>query len=268
MILAFSYRDENRRYYGPDEVEERDGAWFAKGSDTRLEVQIEKMSKSRKNVFDPDDVVDRYGADTLRMYEMFMGPLEVVKPWQTSGCEGIHRFLSRVWRLFVDQKTGALRPFGETSPAVRRALHVAIKEVTEGIDALRFNTPISRMMECVNAMDGRLPAREDAEKLLLVLSPYAPHLAEELWRRLGHPESLAHEPWPAWDEAYILEESVEMAVQVMGKLRGKVLVPRDATREQVLEEARASPNVTRWLEGKSVVKEVFVPGRLVNFVVR
>jgi leucyl-tRNA synthetase len=268
MILAFSYRDASGRYYRPDQAEERDGSWFVKGTDTALDTQIEKMSKSRYNVVNPDDIVERFGADTLRMYEMFMGPLEQVKPWQTSGCDGIQRFLSRLWRLFIDQDSGETRSFGETTPAVRRALHQAIKETTEGIEALKFNTPISRMMEVVNACKGALPERKDAESLLLILSPYAPHVAEELWNRLGHSESLAYAQWPTWDEQALVEQTIEVAVQVMGKLRGTVQVPRDASREVMLEAAHANENVARWLSDKQIVKEIVVPGRLVNFVVR
>lgn len=268
MILAHSYRDEHGKYYLPSEVEDRGGTFYARGTEVALEVQVEKMSKSLKNVVNPDDVVAEFGADTLRMYEMFMGPLEAVKPWQTSGCDGIHRFLGRVWRVFIDDETGELRAPAETPTEAKRALHLAIKETTEGIEALRFNTPISRMMEFVNLLKGASPAREDGEKLLLILSPYAPHIAEELWQRTGHPDSLAYAPWPAWDPAQLVEDTLEIAVQVMGKLRGTVSVPRDATRDAVLAAARTSPNVVRWLEGKDVAKEVYVPGRLVNFVLR
>jgi leucyl-tRNA synthetase len=213
------------------------------------------------------EIVDRYGADTLRIYEMFMGPLEQVKPWQTSGCDGIYRFLGRVWRLFLDEDTGALRSFGETSREVRKALHVAIKESTEGIEALRLNTPVAKMMELVNACRGQLPARDDAEAFLKVLSPYAPHIAEELWSRMGHSESVANAAWPAWDPAALLDDTQIFAVQVLGKLRGSVEMPRGATQDQVVATALADANVARWLEGREIKKTVFVPGRLVNFVV-
>ncbi len=282
MILAFAYRDARGAYHSPDTCEQRKGEssgmvsawskeeiqtdWYVKDSGTPVEVKIGKMGKSLANSVDPLDVVERYGADALRIYEMFMGPLEQVKPWQTSGCEGVYRFLGKVWRLFVDRDTGELKPFGETSREVAKALHVAIKETTEGVEALKFNTPISKMMEFVNATKGELPCREDAEAFLLVLSPYAPHLCEELWERIGHKETLAYEAWPVFDPAALVDDTITIAVQVMGKLRSTIQVARDASREQILELARTDEKVARHLEGKTMRKEVYVPGRLVNFV--
>ena len=150
-----------------------------------MHAQVEKMSKSKLNVTDPLDIVAEYGADTLRTYVMFMGPLDQVKPWQTQGCEGVHRFLSRVWRLIIDEDSGEVRPFGTTSPEVLRALHIAIRETTQGLEDLRFNTPISKMMEFVNACKNQTPAKGELESFVKILAPYAPHVAEELWSRLG-----------------------------------------------------------------------------------
>ena len=195
-----------------------------------------------------------------------MGPLEQVKDWQTSGCDGIYRFLSKVWRLFVDDRTGETRAFGSSSRAVRKALHVAIDEATQGIEGLKFNTPISKMMEFVNTAKNETPSREDAEAFVLILSPYAPHLCEELWKRFGHTESLATAAWPSFDPSALVEDSVTYAVQVMGKLRGTVEMPKTAGKDDVLAAARAEPKVARFLEGKTIRKEIFVPGRLVNFV--
>jgi leucyl-tRNA synthetase len=269
MILAYSYQDEQGKYYYPHEVEQRgEGRWFVKDSGLPVSTKIEKMSKSMRNVVDPLDIVEVYGADTLRMYEMFMGPLEQVKPWQTSGCDGIYRFLGRVWRLFVDEETGETRPCGQTSAEARRALHVAIKETTDGVEALKFNTPISKMMEFVNACRGETPSAADADDFVRILSPYAPHLGEELWRRLGHPDSLSTAAWPTWDPAALAVAVAELGVQVGGKLRGKIELAPDASAAEAFAAARAQPNVARFLEGKEVVKEVYVPGRLVNFVVR
>ena len=268
MILAYSYQDARGKYYLPTEVEQRGDTWFVKGTDTPVTTQIEKMSKSKKNVEDPLDIVERYGADALRTYEMFMGPLEQVKPWQTSGCEGVYRFLGRVWRLFIDLDTGAVKPYGQSKPELRRALHVAIKETTEGIAALKFNTPVSKMMEFVNAAGGTLPSREGAEDFVLILSPYAPHLAEELWARMGHTETLAEAQWPEFDESALVQDTVEIAIQVMGKLRGTIAVSKDADKDDVIALAKANSNVARHLEGKTIIKEVFVPGRLVNFVAK
>ncbi|HJN76873.1 MAG TPA: leucine--tRNA ligase [Myxococcota bacterium] len=270
MILAFSYRDAAGKYYYPHDCEERDGAWFAKDG-TPVDTQIEKMSKSRFNVTNPNDVVDRYGADALRLYEMFMGPLEQVKPWQASGVEGVYRFLARTWRLFV---TGE----GELNPAIgdhaadrelNRSMHVAIKSVTDGVETLRFNTPISRMMEFVKVATARkqLP-RSTMESFVQILAPYAPHLAEELWQRLGHSTSLAYEPWPRFDPAALVDDTVTITVQVQGKRRGQIEVAKDADRGDILAAAKAVENVARHLDGMTIVKEIVVPGRLVNLVVR
>jgi len=268
MILAYSYQDDRGKYYLPTEVEQRGDDWFVKGSDTAVHTQIEKMGKSKKNVEDPLDIVARYGADALRTYEMFMGPLDQVKPWQTSGCEGVARFLARVWRLFIDQNSGEAKSFSDPRPEVTRALHLAIKETTEGIAALKFNTPVSKMMEFVNAAGANLPPREEAEAFLLILSPYAPHLAEEIWSRLGHASSLADAPWPEFNPDALVEDTVEIAVQVMGKLRGTISVSKDTSKDDVLAQAKANPNVARHLDGKTIIKEIFVPGRLVNFVAK
>ena len=268
MILAFSYQDAQGKYYRPDQVEERDGAWFTKEGDVPVSTQIEKMSKSRYNVVNPNEVVDGWGADSLRLYEMFMGPLEQVKPWQTSGVQGVYRFLERVWRLFVDEESDQLRVGTDITPEVRRALHVAIKETTEGIEALRLNTPIAKMMELVNAARGAALPRDEAEALLLILHPFAPHIAEELWARLGHTTSIYGHPWPKWDPAALVVDSVPIAVQVLGKLRGTFQASPNATNAELLEGAKAVENVARHLEGKTIVKEIVVPGKLVNFVVK
>ena len=268
MLLAHSYRESSGKYHHPQEAEERDGSWYLRGTDVELSRQVEKMGKSKKNVVDPLEVVKTYGADTLRMYVMFMGPLEQVKPWQTSGCEGLFRFLGRVWRLFVDENSGKVRYESQTPEEVQRALHVAIKETTQGIEDLKFNTPISKMMEFVNATKGVPPTREDAERFLRILSPYAPHIAEEIWQRLGNEESIAFAAWPVWDDEVIQQDTVTVAVQVQGKMRGKVDVTKSATKDDVLNAARANPNVAKWLQDKEIVKEIVVPGRLVNFVVR
>jgi leucyl-tRNA synthetase len=270
MILAFSYQDAAGKYYKLDQVEERDGGWFVKGADTPVKTQIEKMSKSRYNVVNPDEVVEGWGGDALRLYEMFMGPLEQVKPWQTAGVQGVYRFLERVWRLFVDEETDALRlaADGAITADTRRALHIAIKETTEGIEALRLNTPIAKMMELVNAAKGAALPRAEAEALLLILHPFAPHIAEELWARLGHTASIYGHPWPKWDAAALEVESVAIAVQVLGKLRGTFQAAPGASNEALLEGARAVENVAKHLEGKTIVKEIVVPGKLVNFVVR
>ncbi len=271
MILAYSYQDAAGKYYYPNQVEQRDGQWYVRDTGAPVTSQIEKMSKSRYNVINPDDVVRELGADSMRLYEMFMGPLERDKPWTEEGVHGVHRFLRRVWAAYVAED-GALNPKiveegGETAP--KRTLHQAIKAITADIEQMSFNTAISRMMEFVNeATKASRLDREDAEKFVLILAPFAPHLAEELWERLGHTESLAYEPWPKYDEQFLTEDSLDIAVQVLGKLRGLIQVPVDATKEQILEAAKAEPNVQRHIEAKTIVKEIYVPGKLVNLVVR
>jgi leucyl-tRNA synthetase len=216
----------------------------------------------------PNDVVDEFGADALRCYEMFMGPLEQVKPWQTSGVQGVYRFLERTWRLFVDEETGATKiASGPLSADQKRALHVAIKEATEGIAALRLNTPLSKMMELVNAMKGQPLPLHDARAFLLVLHPWAPHVANELWERLGLGDEIYGQPWPAWDPAALEVDTVEIAVQVNGKLRGTFPAPKAMGKDALLAHAKAHENVARHLEGKTILKEIVVPGKLVNLVV-
>ncbi|MEB3195731.1 MAG: leucine--tRNA ligase [Candidatus Sericytochromatia bacterium] len=227
----------------------------------------EKMSKSRGNVVNPDHIVAKYGADTLRLYEMFMGPLEATKPWSNTGVEGLFRFLQRVWRLFIAED-GSLNPaIAEVQNVdLTRLLHKTIKKVGSDIEGLRFNTAISQMMILLNEANKaeHLP-RADMEAFVLLLAPFAPHLAEELWVRMGHVGSLAYAPWPAYDEALTRDAEVELAVQVNGKLRARIVVPAEAEKEAVLSQGKAA--VAEFLDGKAIVKEVVVPGRLVNLVV-
>jgi leucyl-tRNA synthetase len=230
----------------------------------------QKMSKSRGNVINPDQVVKRYGADSMRLYEMFMGPLEATKPWSMQGVEGVHRFLQRAWRMIIDTETGnVLDCIKETQAdeATLRILHQTIKKVTEDIDGFAFNTAISQMMIFVNHLS-RQDTRPKAvvEKFVLVLSPFAPHVCEELWRRMGHTESLAYEPWPAFDAALAKEKEIEMAVQVLGKIKDKITVPADATDEQIQQVALASEKVQAAMSGKSVKKIIVIKPRLVNIV--
>jgi leucyl-tRNA synthetase len=222
----------------------------------------EKMSKSRGNVINPDDIVRDYGADALRAYEMFMGPLEQVKPWQTAGLQGVRRFLDRVWVLAQREPTATM------DDATARLLARTVKKVGDDIEAMRFNTAVSAMMIFANHLHGLdAPPREAIEKLVLILSPFAPHLAEELWERLGHAPSIADVAWPGYDPALCVDAEVEIAVQVNGKVRGRITVARDAdeatARALALADAGAKPH----LEGKTVRKVVYVPGRIVNLIV-
>jgi leucyl-tRNA synthetase len=227
----------------------------------------EKMSKSRGNVVNPDHVVKEYGADSLRLYEMFMGPLTQTKPWQTAGIVGCHRFLARVWRLFVAE-TGALKVSNEpVSPELHKALQKTIKKVSEDIDSMSYNTAISAMMEFVNlAYKEPHVSKSVCETFVLLLSPFAPHIAEELWSRAGHSNTLAYELWPTFDAALVVDDSLTVSVQVNGKLRGTLEVSKSASQAEVLAAARALEAVQRNIEGKTVRKEIYVPGKIVNFV--
>lgn len=268
MILAFSYRDRAGKYYRPDEVVEHDGQWFA--GQTPVTQQIEKMSKSRFNIVSPDEVVDVYGADAVRLYEMFMGPLDVAKYWQMSGVAGVSRFLHRVWRIVVNDENALSSQVCDIgpSPAIMRLVHKTIRSVTEDIEALRFNTSIAKLMEMSNALLAleRKP-RSVVETLVLLLTPFAPHLAEELWSILGHEESLAYAPWPSFDPALAEGELREYVVQINGKIRHKVLAEAGLAAAGLLEMVKADPRVSELLQGRHIVREVAVPGRLVNFVV-
>jgi leucyl-tRNA synthetase len=271
MILANSYRDKLGKLHYPHEVERNGEVYTLKATGESLETQIEKMSKSRYNVVNPDDVVRDYGADSLRLYEMFMGPLDREKPWTEEGVQGVHRFLRRVWHLFVGED-GALSPNivdHGSDESLQKALHQTIKAVTEDIEKLFFNTAIAEMMKFVNtATKTESIDREWAEQFVLVLAPFAPHLAEELWERLGHGETLAYEPWPAYDEALLVEDSVEVPVQVNGKVRSRIVVGVDAGAEDVIGLARSDENVARFIGDKNIVKEIYVPGKMVNFVAK
>ena len=254
------------------EVEKQgDGFVLSAHPEIRVDSRAHKMSKSRGNVVNPDDIVAEYGADSLRLYEMFMGPLEQVKPWNTRSVDGVHRFLARAYRLVVDEHTGELASGlsdAEADAEQLRVLHATIQKVTDDIEGLRFNTAIAAMMEFVNAAyKWEHVPRAVLSPFVLLLAPFAPHLAEELWARLGNETSLAYAPWPEHDEDLLVQDTVEIAVQVNGKLRGTVDVAPDASKEDMLKTARAEPNVARYLMEGTIRKEIAVPGRLVNFVV-
>lgn len=270
MILAYSYRDEAGKYYEPGEVEERDGKYLA--GDIPVTRKIDKMSKSRYNVVNPDDVVSEYGADSLRLYEMFMGPLDVTKPWQTSGVGGMKRFLSRVWRVVLNDEdeldTLKVGDFAGREDLVRLR-HKTVRAVTEDLEGLRFNTAIARLMELTNALTGSEERpREIVETLVLLLAPMAPHIAEELWSKLGHEETLAYAQWPEFDADLAKDDLTEYVVQVNGKVRYKIDGEANLDRDALMALAKADARVQTLLEENTVIKEIAVPGKLVNFVVK
>ena len=274
MILAYSYQLPEKKYWSPDDVEERqDGNAYLKSNGEKVIKIVEKMSKSKYNVVNPDDVINDYGADALRLYELFMGPLEQVKPWQMAGVEGVSRFLGRCWRLVVDEETGGLQKKvtdgdASSAPALERLLHRTIKKVHDDTEALRFNTAISQMMMFVNDAT----SAESLPKPLLrtfcqVLSPYASHLAEELWHRLGGQGLVCQRSWPIHDEALCVDDTITLAVQVNGKRRDEIAVRADADDDSVKAAALASETVQKFMEGKPAKKVIVVKGRLVNIVV-
>ncbi len=230
----------------------------------------EKMSKSRGNVVNPDDIVEEFGADTLRIYEMFMGPLESSKPWNVNGVEGSHRFLSRVWRLFI-QDNGELNSKianVKGSESFNRTFHKTIKTVTRDFEELRFNTAISQLMILMNeANKEQVLPKKAMESFVQMLSPLAPHLAEELWSRLGYEGTLAYQPWPQYEDELTIENEVEIVVQINGKIKDRLVIPADLDQEGMKEKALALETVQEALAGKQIRKSIIVPGRLVNLVI-
>ncbi|MEA2411742.1 MAG: leucyl-tRNA synthetase, partial [Thermoleophilaceae bacterium] len=267
-VVAAAYQDQRGVYVEADQVEERDGRWFL--GDEPLKRTMGKMGKSLKNGVTPDDVFASYGADPLRLYEMFLGPLDQDRPWETQAIAGIQRFLQRVWRALVDEETGELRVVDEAaSDELRRAVHRTVAGMRDDIEGLRFNTAIAKLMELshdIASAEAGAP-REVAEMVVLALAPFAPHMSEELWERLGHEESLVWAPYPEPDPALLVLDTVSVAVQVNGKLRGVVDVPAGADQDTVEAAARAEERVASALDGKTVRRVIHVPDRLINFVV-
>lgn len=228
----------------------------------------EKMSKSKGNVVNPDDIIASHGADTLRLYEMFMGPLEASVAWSTNGLDGARRFLDRVWRLFVAEDDSLSDKItDEENKAMDKVYNEMVKKVTEDFETLQFNTGISQMMVFVNEgnKQEKLP-KKYMEGFVKLLSPVAPHVAEELWEKLGHEDTITYEPWPAYDETKLIEDEVEIAVQVMGKVRAKINVSKEATKEETEAAALENEKIKAQVEGKTIRKVIVVPGKLVNIV--
>jgi leucyl-tRNA synthetase len=265
MITSFAYQRADKTLVATDEVEEvAVDTYVEKATGEKLERVVAKMSKSLKNVINPDEIINDYGADAMRMYEMFMGPLEVSKPWATTGLSGVFRFLDRVWRLTE-------RPLSDSEPdeAILKTLHKTIKKVTKDTGSLDFNTAISQMMILVNELYKieDLP-RSVWEPLILMLAPYVPHLAEELWEMAGHEASVANQVWPTYREELTIDDEVEIVIQINGKLRAKIQAAKGTDRETILSEAMAQERIVELTEGKTVVKTIVVPDKLVNIVVK
>ena len=270
LVQAYAYTDERGVYVPAEEVEERDGMFVWRGRVVSREYG--RMGKSRKNAVTPDEMCAAYGADTLRVYEMATGPLDQSRPWDTRAVVGSHRLLQRVWRALVDEESGECRVADvPVADATERIVHRTIAAVRESMDGLRFNTAIARITELANHLTQAFPGggvpRAAAEALVLMLAPLAPHLAEELWSRLGHNRSLAWEGFPAAEPALLVDATIDVPVQVNGKVRAVVPVPSNADQAAMERAARADAKVAAHLAGKVVRKVVVVPGRLVSFVV-
>jgi leucyl-tRNA synthetase len=259
MVQSFAYKDGRGAMVSIDKVEERNGDFFL--GEEKLERIVAKMSKSLRNVVSPDDVIAEYGADTTRLYEAFMGPVTASAPWNPRDLSGVHRFLQRAWRLFDGG-------FADTEDAeTERAIHASIKKVSRDLEKMANNTAIASLMEFVNTATkgGGSITRSQAERFALLLEPFAPHMAEEMWSMCGHPQTCAREAWPEWDESLLAVETVELPIQVNGKLRTRISIAANATEEAI--EAAAVEAAAEHLEGKSVRKVIVVPGRMVNLVV-
>jgi leucyl-tRNA synthetase len=252
---------------------QKSGAKFVLKSDPSIAVDARafKMSKSRGNVMNPDDIVKDYGADCFRLYEMYMGPLEASKPWNTRDIVGMSRFLNGVWRNLVGDEESNKVALISSEPipdALDRMMHRTIKKVGEDISALRFNTGIAELIKLNNEITGmKSVPKELAEMLVLLLAPFAPHIAEELWHRLGHQTSLARHAWPKYDEKKLVESTMELPVQVNGKVRDKIIVAADADEQAIFAAGENADKVKPWLAGKKIILRKYVPKRLVNFVV-
>ena len=278
MLTAYAYRDPSGRVVPSDAVEPAGAGWRKRGTGELLEPFVTKMAKSLGNVVNPDEVVAEFGADTLRLYLLFMGPLAESKPWNPRDIAGCRRFVERVWRLFVDPEgdrrvraelalAGAGEPAGEALE-LERALNQALARADDAFEHFNFNTAVAAFMAFVNEATKRPAAltRSQAERFVRALAPFAPHVAEELWARLGAPGLVAEAPWPEVDARFLESEDFELVVQVGGKLRGRVRVAQRASEDELAAAARAA--VREWLDAKQIVKTIVVPGKLVNFVVR
>jgi leucyl-tRNA synthetase len=266
MILAFTYETEKGGKISSDQVEEKEGRFFIKNTGEELRQIVAKMSKTLKNVVNPDDVTAKYGADSLRLYEMFMGPLDVTKPWDDKGVKGVFNFLSRTYRFFANPENIIA---GEDETEILKGLHQAIKKVENDIENLRFNTAISAMMIFLNlaTRKGRV-TKESAAVFTRILSPFAPHLAEELWQLLGNNVSLAYEPWPEVNEEFLKEDTFEYPVSFNGKLRFKIELPVSMEKDEIIKIVLADERAKKWLAAGTPGNIIVVPNRIVNVVVK
>jgi leucyl-tRNA synthetase len=266
MILAYAYESSTGAKVPSDEVEEKDGSFFHKKTSEEVTQIVAKMSKSLKNVINPDDVTKNYGADSMRLYEMFMGPLEATKPWSENGIKGVFNFLAKVARFFGSHEN--LSEGTNEDPEILKSLHQTIKKAENDIEGLRFNTAISQMMIFTNlcTKKGKITMKT-AETFIKVLAPFAPHLAEEIWEVLGHAPTIADQSWPTYNEDYLVEDTFEYPVSFNGKLRFHIVLPLSMSSEDIEEAVLADDKAQKWLNGKNPKKIIIVPGKIVNVVI-
>ncbi len=271
LITSFSFKDSSDRYVHTDEVDFDGNTAIHTKSGESLSFQVEKMSKGKMNVINPDQIIQEFGADAFRLYEMFMGPLEMSKPWNTKSIEGVRRFLERTWRLVVDEESNQCsEQLSELIPSdeIMRLYHKTVQGVTEDIDNLRFNTAISKMMVLVNGLtkEEKKPTSL-VEGLLKLLQPFAPHITEELWQRLGHQASISLQTFPDFDPQWCQDEMIVLVVQVNGKKRETLELPADVDAQTAITAAKQNERIAGHLSGSHIRREIYVPGRLINFVV-
>jgi leucyl-tRNA synthetase len=271
-IQAYAYRDERGQAVPASEVIEADGHYKWNGETVVREYG--KMGKSLKNIVTPDEMYEEFGADTFRLYEMAMGPLDASRPWNTRDVVGMQRFLQRLWRNVIDEDTGnSIVVDGPAPEELLRHLHRTIAGVESDMNGLRFNTVIAKLIEFNNALTQHVTTTQSSPRILIeplvqMLSPLCPHVADELWSRLGKSDSVTYVPFPVADPALLAEDTIEIPVQINGKVRGRIMVALDAGEDTLLEMARGVESVAAALEGKTIVKTVVVPGRMVNIVVK
>jgi leucyl-tRNA synthetase len=269
LLTSFAFQRVNKSLVPSDEVEEQDGKFIETETGEEVERVIAKMSKSLKNVVNPDDVIAEYGADTLRLYEMYMGPLEASAPWNTRDIVGVYRFLQRVWRLCIDEISGDIHATLQDvqDDSVERALHATIAKVTDDIPNLSYNTAIASMIEFVNtATSSSKLTSNQLDRFVRLLSPFAPHIAQEIYTKIGGNGYIAVASWPTFDSALLVEDELELPVQIMGKVRGRVTVPADASDEIVKKAALEDSNISALLVNLTIRKVIIVPNKIINIV--
>jgi leucyl-tRNA synthetase len=268
LITSFAFQREDRTLVPSDQVEVIDETRAIETATGKPVVQITaKMSKSLKNVINPDDVIAEYGADTFRLYEMYMGPLESSKPWNPRDISGLYRFLQRAWRLLVDERSGELKLRSEPDAAIEKLLHRTIAKVQEDLERLAFNTAIAALIKLVNEAGGAGGlSRDQASRFLRVLAPFAPHVSEELWEKIGERAPISTQSWPTYEAAQLVDESVEMPIAIKGKVRSRLTVPSNADAATLERIALGDTRVQELLAGKAVRKVVVVPGKMINIV--